>query len=115
MSLNLQKHDIEKAIKDSKGLVSIVAKRLNCSWHSADKYIKEFELTGLMKDEKESLKDFAESKLIENINANDTTSILFFLKTQAKDRGYQEKTNIDVKANIVQKNVMVFGGKEIEI
>ena len=46
----------------------------------------------------ESLLDLAESKLMENINKNDNTSIIFFLKTKGKKRGYIEKQEID--ANI---------------
>jgi len=33
----------------------------------------------------------AEGKLYQNIANNDTTSIIFYLKTQAKQRGYVER------------------------
>ena len=36
----------------------------------------------------EDVKDLAETKLIENIRNNDTKSILFYLETKGKDRGY---------------------------
>ena len=42
----------------------------------------------------ESAIDYVESKLYERIKANDTTSIIFFLKTKAKSRGYQERTEL---------------------
>jgi len=42
----------------------------------------------------ESAIDFVESKLYERIKANDTASIIFFLKTRAKSRGYQERTEL---------------------
>ena len=42
----------------------------------------------------ESLKDFAESKLFQNIGAGKEASIFFFLKCRAKDRGYLERMDI---------------------
>ena len=42
----------------------------------------------------ESLKDFAESKLFQNIQAGKEASIFFFLKCRAKDRGYIERMDI---------------------
>ena len=38
----------------------------------------------------------AESKLMENINGNDNTSIIFFLKTKGKKRGYVEKQEVEL-------------------
>lgn len=38
--------------------------------------------------------DFAESKLLENIDSNDVQSIIFYLKTKGKKRGYIEKTEV---------------------
>ena len=39
--------------------------------------------------------DFAESKLHKNIEKGKETSIIFYLKTKAKKRGYIERTEID--------------------
>ena len=41
--------------------------------------------------------DLAESKLMENIEDNDNTSIIFFLKTKGKKRGYIEKQEVEVQ------------------
>ena len=40
--------------------------------------------------------DFAESKLLENIKDKKETSIIFYLKTKGKKRGYIEKTETDI-------------------
>lgn len=48
---------------------------------------------------KESQVDFAESKLMQEIRNGNTTAIIFFLKTQGKERGYVERTEQDVSIN----------------
>lgn len=47
----------------------------------------------------ESILDFAESKLVEHIQNNDVTALIFFLRTKGKKRGYVEKTETDVNLN----------------
>lgn len=60
-------------------------------------------LQDLLAEADESMLDFAESKLIEHINNNDTTCLIFFLKTKGKKRGYVERTEHDVSANPFQE------------
>ncbi len=60
---------------------------------------KSKKLQELISEADESLLDFAESKLVEHINDGDVTSLIFFLKTKGKKRGYVEKTEHDVNAN----------------
>lgn len=38
--------------------------------------------------------DFVEGKLLQNVKENDTQSILFYLKTKGKRRGYTERTEV---------------------
>jgi hypothetical protein len=52
----------------------------------------------------EQVIDFVESKLFENIADNETQSILFFLKTRGKTRGYhadQQQIVADIVINVV--------------
>ena len=56
-------------------------------------------LQKLLEDAEESLLDWAETKLISHIDEGDITSLLFFLKTKGKKRGYIEKVENDVSLN----------------
>ncbi len=69
-------------------------------------------LQDLLAEADESMLDFAESKLIEHINNNDITSLIFFLKTKGKKRGYVERTEHDVNANPFQELMESIGSDD---
>ena len=54
--------------------------------------------------------DFAESKLMENIKNNKETSIIFYLKTKGKKRGYVERSEYDhtTKGEKISTNILSF-------
>lgn len=84
------------AIKDSGGIVSTIAKRVGCDWHTAKKYIDTYAtVTQAYQDECERVLDLAESKTIEMINEKDGTMIRYYLSTKGKHRGYTEKQQIE--------------------
>jgi hypothetical protein len=99
MSKKFQKSEVKKAIDGSGSYITNVAKKLNCDWHTAEKYIKKFKLEDDLRIENEKLNDLAEMKLIENIKTGDTTSIIFRLKTKGRDRGYVER--LETKQTVV--------------
>ena len=43
---------------------------------------------------KELQKDFAESLILKKIEEEDTTMLIFYAKTQMKDRGYTTRTEV---------------------
>lgn len=100
MAKTFQKSDIKKAIKGSGGIISKIASRLKCDWHTAKKYINKHNLNRLLDNEIETTLDIAESKLIENIKEQDNTAIIFYLKTKGKHRGYVEKKEVDATVSI---------------
>jgi hypothetical protein len=58
--------------------------------------------------------DFVESQLLKNIQSADTTSIIFFLKTKGKARGYKEKFEMDVDLKSDGKPILPFIIKKAE-
>lgn len=98
------KKNVEKAIIGSMGILSAVASKLKCDWHTAKKYIDMYDLHEKLEEENQVALDFAESQLYRNIKEQDNTAIIFFLKCKGKKRGYVEKQEIDVKS----KNVITY-------
>ena len=94
MAYNFQKSEIKKAIEGSGGYISEIARRLKCDWHTADKYIKEFELTEDLVIEDERSTDRAEIKLMQAIEDGEIAAIIFRLKTKGKKRGYVERQEV---------------------
>lgn len=95
---------IKKAILGSKGMVQVVADRLGCEWHTAKRYIEQYEETKIaFQNENESMIDFAESKLFQAISEEDLTAIIFYLKTKGKNRGYIEKVQSEHSGEITNK------------
>ena len=65
---------------------------------------KDEEFKQQCEDVEESLLDLSESKLLENIQNNDNTCIIFHLKTKGKKRGYIEKQEFEVTKPISEIN-----------
>lgn len=61
------------------------------------------EFAASIKEIDESLIDFAESKLFENIEGNKTNEILFYLKTKGKNRGYVERQEHQIDGGFPSK------------
>ena len=106
-----------KAIARAKGFVSVVARELNVTPQTVRNYINRYEMCKqAVNDAREAMTDIAEGKLAQNIVNNDSTSIIFYLKTQAKHRGYIERKELTGKDGeaLVPKpegqQILVLGG-----
>lgn len=86
---------VTDAIKQAKGYVSKAADILGCGpktvYNYAERYPTVKEAIDAVREERH---DFVESALMQRIKAQDTTAIIFYLKTQAKQRGYVERQEI---------------------
>lgn len=102
------------AIRSSKGFITTVAKRLNCSRQHVYNLIKKYaSAKEALDDEREQLKDFAESKLFKMIDSENMTAIIFYLKTQAKDRGYVERQEV-TGADGKELEIKIVGGLDLD-
>lgn len=108
MAYKFKKSDIIKAVKGSGGYMINVAKKLSVDWMTAKKFVDKYNLHSLIEAENERLNDITEMKLLQNIEKGDTTAIIFRLKTRAKDRGYNQDTNVNVKIQPYNPNNITF-------
>lgn len=91
-----------KAIRDAKGFVTTAAKHLGISRVQLHNIINKYPtVKEALQDAREEMKDFAEAQLLQNIRSGKETSLIFYLKTQAKDRGYIERQEIDQAGDFV--------------
>lgn len=89
---NYTLEQVLEAVRDSYGIVSRVAERLNCDWLTADKYIKIHEgAKEAMAAETERVLDVAETKIIKALNMDDIGTAKWLLSTKGKHRGYNER------------------------
>lgn len=93
-----------KALEKNMGIVSAACQETNISRSSHYKWINEDEEYKIeVKELQNFCLDFVESKLFKRIKDEDTTSILFYLKTKGKSRGYgqqeesQQNTTIKIE------------------
>ena len=92
----LKKKELLEAIHGSYGIISTIAARLHCNWHTVDETIKLYpECMQALADENESILDFTEGKAIERIKEGDGTMIRFMLATKGKKRGYTYEDKLE--------------------
>tara|TARA_R100000482_G_scaffold81386_2_gene32120 strand:- start:28 stop:399 length:372 start_codon:yes stop_codon:yes gene_type:complete len=100
-----KKEKFLKALKLNLGNISEGCKAINISRQTYYRWIdddQDFE--SKCQNVSESLMDLAENRLLEKINDYDTTSIIFFLKTKGRKRGYQEKQELELTKPISEIN-----------
>ena len=91
-----KKEKLLKALQETQGLIYHACKKAgNISRSTYYRYLREDEeFAKAVEDIKESQIDYVEGELIKNISKGKETSIIFYLKSKAKERGYAEKLDI---------------------
>jgi len=84
-----------EALRGTMGIKSAAARRLGCHWTTVDRYIKRYPTVArAYEEERQSIVDLAEVKLVERLKDGDGTMIRFVLATLGKDRGYVERREV---------------------
>jgi hypothetical protein len=87
--------EVAGALTRQAGVVTSAAKALNCAPNTIYRYLREYpELKQVRAEAKTATIDLAEAMLITKIKEGHMTAIIFYLKTQAKDRGYVERREL---------------------
>jgi hypothetical protein len=90
---------VAATLAELQGNISATAKRFNVARGSLHALIeKRPSLQQVVRDSREGMKDNAESSLYRAVLAGEAWAVCFFLKTQAKDRGYIERQEIEHQA-----------------
>lgn len=88
--------EIEKAIHDKRGNVAAVARSFGMARKNIYERINKSErLQNALENARATMLDNAETVLYEKVLEGHTAELIFFLKTQGKNRGYTEKQEID--------------------
>ena len=102
---DILKKNLIEALEKSLGVVTTACKKCNCSRQTFYEYCREDEnFKNQVNDISEIAIDFVESQLYRKIQDGDTTSIIFYLKTKGKKRGYSEKLEIESTNKNINQN-----------
>ena len=83
------------ALREKHGNLSAAARFLGCDRHTVLRYINAYPTVKAVADEeRETLIDFAENQLFQQVKDGNITAIIFTLKTIGKSRGYVERQEV---------------------
>lgn len=108
----LDQTQVAAALAELQGNVAAVAKRFNVDRSSVRDFISRTPaLQKVCLDAREGMKDHAESALLRAILGGEAWAVCFYLKTQAKDRGYIERQEVEsvAKTRLVIEEEIVSG------
>lgn len=90
------------AIRNSGGIVSTIAARVGCDWHTAKRYIDGMPTVAqAYADECEALLDLAESKIIMSVKDGNTQDAKWLLTKKGKHRGYGDAVELSGAIDVI--------------
>ena len=91
------RREMAEALIKARGLQTVAAEMLGCSWQTVRTYVQKYpECAEAINIANNALGDLAENKLASNIQTGDQRAIEFYLKMKHRDRGYTDKTQVEL-------------------
>ena len=95
---------VVEAIRGSGGIINTIAKRLDCDWHTAKKYINKWDKTiAAFDDEREAILDMAEGVIYKSVKEGNSQDAKWILATLGKNRGFSEKHEVEHSGSTTQQ------------
>lgn len=99
-STKVKKNAVIQALEKTLGVVTPACQKAGISRDTFYEWFnKDEEFRKAVKATKDIALDFTENELLKQIKEGDTTAIIFYLKTQGKNRGYVERQESVVSVN----------------
>lgn len=112
---NILKTNLLEALEKSLGVVTTACKIVDCNRSTFYKYYNNDQDFRASVDELQNLTlDFAESQLHQQIKDGNTTATIFYLKTKGKKRGYIERKEVEMTAEVSTSKLSNEARKKID-
>ena len=112
---DIVKKNLLEALEKSLGIVTTACKIVGCARSTFYKYYKDDQDFRASVDELQNLTlDFAESQLHQQIKDGNTTATIFYLKTKGKKRGYVERKEVEMTAEVITSKLSNEARKKID-
>ena len=90
--------DFIRAIPNSGGLVSEIARRVGCTWHTAKKWIDKYpSVLSAYNNECEEVNDLAEGVIIQAIRDKDLQTAKWWVGRKRGDEGFAKKHDVTIE------------------
>ena len=112
---DILKRNLLEALEKSLGVVTTACKIVDCNRSTFYKYYNNDQDFKASVDELQNLTlDFAESQLHQQIKDGNTTATIFYLKTKGKKRGYIERKEVEMTAEVSTSKLTNEAKKKID-
>lgn len=99
--LRFTQEKVIAALHESKGMVTVAARRLRCSPTTVESYLARFPACAeARRQEREAMLDIGELALLKAVQAGEGWAVCFLLKTQGRGRGYGQRQEVELRARV---------------